>query len=63
MQTISSKAESTEWPRKVRFGLATVHVYHCKTASGKFGYMVPNYATGKRRPDSYHRTDDENLAV
>ena len=63
MKTCNSTIESTKWPRKVRFGLATVRVYRRKTASGKIGYMVANYATGKRRFDSYPTLDEALFAA
>ena len=41
------------WPRKVTFGRVSVSVYRRSIPSGGFGYMVANYAGGKRRFDSY----------
>lgn len=41
------------WPRKITFGRASVSVYRRSIPSGGFGYMVANYAGGKRRFDSY----------
>jgi integrase len=46
-------AKKSLWPRKVRFGRITVSVYRRLTGSGVFGFMVANYADGKRRFDSY----------
>ena len=42
-----------EWPRKVTFGRETVTAYRYDTPSGGFRYIVDNYASGKRRQDSY----------
>jgi integrase len=41
------------WPRKVKVGRVTVTVYRRTRADGQFGYEVANYASGKRRLDSY----------
>src|SRR5580658_2437399 len=46
-------AKKSLWPRKVRFGRITVSVYRRSTGSGNLGFMVANYADGKRRFDSY----------
>lgn len=57
----SRKSVETEgWPRKVTFGRIAVSVYRRKTPQGNVGYMVANYATGKRRFDAYP-TEDEAL--
>lgn len=50
----SRKAGKTkEWPKKVRVGRTIVTVYRRETPLGNPAYMVANYATGKRRFDSY----------
>ena len=49
-RTVSRKSD---WPRKIRLGRVTVTVYRREIPLGGFGYMVANYATGKRRFDSY----------
>src|SRR5690349_18140574 len=48
------------WPKIVPFGRVKVIVYKRKTPAGRFGYMVSNYSTGKRRMDSY-KTSAEAL--
>lgn len=50
------------WPRKVKLGRVTVTVYQRKTPLGKIGFMVANYAQGKRRFDSYP-TEEEALGA
>jgi integrase len=52
-QQPSKPAKKAVWPRKVHFGRVTVPVYRRSTGSGNFGFMVANYADGKRRFDSY----------
>jgi integrase len=52
-QQSSKPPKKAVWPRKVRFGRVTVPVYRRPTGSGNFGFMVANYADGKRRFDSY----------
>ena len=42
-----------EWPKHVRCGRVTVSVYLRATPSGTPNYMVANYASGKRRFDSF----------
>lgn len=42
-----------QWPRKVKLGRVSVSVYRRATPTGGPGFMVANYATGKRRFDSY----------
>ncbi len=44
---------SRGWPRKVSFGRVSVSIYRRTTPNGATGYLVANYATGKRRLDSY----------
>jgi hypothetical protein len=63
VKAINSAQESTKWPRKVRFGLATVRIYRRKTTNGNFSYMVANYAGGKRRFDSYSTVDEALFAA
>ena len=64
MKQANNKAKkSREWPRKVRFGLATVRIYRRKTSNGNFSYMVANYANGKRRFDSYPNVDEALFAA
>jgi integrase len=46
-------AKKTVWPRKVRFGRVIVPVYRRVNGSGNVGFMVVNYADGKRRFESY----------
>ena len=41
------------WPRQVTVGRVSVTVYRRTTPVGKPGFMVVNYANGKRRFDSY----------
>jgi hypothetical protein len=40
-----------DWPKKVLLG--RVSVYRRKSANGRYGFQVANYASGKRRLDSY----------
>ncbi len=56
-----TKPRNSDWPRKVGFGRQSVTVYRREIPSGGFGYMVANYAAGKRRFDSYS-TEAEALA-
>jgi len=62
MKLIASRKRQQEqtWPRKVQPGRAIVTVYRRKTPTGNIGYMVVNYADGKRRFDSY-ATETEAL--
>lgn len=55
MKTRSSRKRPRKsiWPRKVTFGRESVAIYRRELPHGGFGYMVANYATGKRRLDSY----------
>jgi len=53
-------AKSEAWPRKIRLGRILVSVYRRRTPSGQIGYQVANYASGKRRLDSYP-TDTEAI--
>jgi integrase len=46
------------WPRTVEIGRVSVTVYRRKTPRGNWGYMVANYAGGKRRFDSYSAEAD-----
>lgn len=41
------------WPRKVAFGRAAVTVYRRLRTDGSYGFEVANYATGKRRLESF----------
>lgn len=41
------------WPRRVTCGRVSVTIYRRKTPNGAPGYLVANYAGGKRRFDSY----------
>ena len=50
------------WPRKISYGRVSATVYRRRTPSGCVGYLVANYATGKRRLDSY-ATETEALAA
>ena len=57
MKTPRSRKEEA-WPRKVRLGRVTVTVYRRGTSGGNTGFMVSNYANGKRRFDSYSNETD-----
>lgn len=46
-------AKASKWPRKVKLGRESVSVYRREAPGGQACYMVANYATGKRRFDSY----------
>jgi len=46
------------WPRRVTLGRVKVTVYRRKTPIGNFAYMLANYASGKRRFDSYASEED-----
>lgn len=53
MKNASRKTSKTSgWPRKIRLGRAGVTIYRRRIPSG-WHFMVSNYATGKRRFDSY----------
>ncbi|MSR43501.1 MAG: hypothetical protein EXS19_05635, partial [Pedosphaera sp.] len=52
-KTTRKRTKGDVWPRKVTFGRVSVSVYRRSIPSGGFGYMVANYAGGKRRFDSY----------
>jgi integrase len=51
--TTRTTTKSEAWPKKIRLGRITVSVYRRITPSGNLGYQVANYASGKRRLDSY----------
>ena len=51
MKTTRSRKDG--WPRKITFGRESVTVYRREIPSGGFGFMLANYAGGKRRFDSY----------
>jgi hypothetical protein len=54
MKCTGSRNGSREvWPRKVRLGRVTVTVYRRAMPYGSPGYLVSNYADGKRRLESY----------
>ena len=59
-KTTRKRTKGDVWPRKVTLGRVSVPVYQRKTPAGLFCYMVANYASGKRRLDSY-ATEDEAL--
>jgi integrase len=46
-------AKPDAWPRKVRLGRVVVTVYRRTMPNGVPGFMVANYAEGRRRFDSY----------
>ncbi|MSU62304.1 MAG: hypothetical protein EXS31_07895 [Pedosphaera sp.] len=48
-----TKSETSKWPRKIRLGRVTVSIYRRNTPTGTPGFLVANYAAGKRRFDSY----------
>jgi integrase len=53
VKNASRKTSKTSgWPRKIRLGRAGVTIYRRRIPSG-WHFMVSNYATGKRRFDSY----------
>ena len=46
------KADSQKrpsWPQCIKIGRTTVKIYRRKMPSGKWGYRIPNYSSGKRR--------------
>ena len=51
--SLRNRSRKSDWPRKIAFGRESVTVYRREIPSGAFGYMVANYAAGKRRFDSY----------
>ena len=55
MGTARSRKEvkSESWPRKVRVGRIVVTAYRRQRADGTFGFEVANYASGKRRLESF----------
>jgi len=50
---ISESEEADEWPKKIRLGRVVVTVYRRKSPKGHTCFLVANYASGKRRFDSY----------
>lgn len=57
-----TRPNASRWPREITLGRVSVTVYRRPTPSGSVGYMVANYATGKRRLDSY-ATEAKALAA
>jgi len=55
-----TKAKRADWPKKIRLGRVTVTVYRRKTPTGSTGYLVANYASGRRRLDA-HPTEADAL--
>jgi integrase len=55
METVPSRnpKQVGSWPRKVSFGRAVVTVYRRHRTDGSFGFEVANYASGKRRLESF----------
>lgn len=53
IQPSTKVRKKQERPQEMKFGRASVTVYRRKIVNGKFGFMVANYADGKRRFDSY----------
>ncbi len=51
------EAKSENWPRKVRLGRTGVTAYRRLRADGTFGFEVANYASGKRRLESFPDAD------
>jgi integrase len=47
------RSKTQDWPRKVSVGRVSVTVYRRKTPGGLPCFMLANYASGKRRFDSY----------
>ncbi|MBI3417994.1 MAG: tyrosine-type recombinase/integrase [Verrucomicrobia bacterium] len=47
------RTKTGNWPRKVSLGRVSVTVYKRKTPTGGTGFLVANYASKKRRLDSY----------
>lgn len=51
---MASKGQKRDsWPRVVTEGRASIRIYRRRTPSGNWGFLVANYAGGKRRLDSY----------
>jgi len=46
------------WPRVVTEGRTSIRIYRRRTPSGNWGFLVANYAGGKRRLDSYPTETD-----
>jgi integrase len=53
-----NKARKRDWPKKVSLGRVSVSVYRRRIPTGGFGFMVANYADGKRRFDSHPNEAD-----
>jgi integrase len=53
MHDLRKPGKKAVWPKKVRFGRVIVPIYRRVNGSGNVGFMVANYADGKRRFDSY----------
>ena len=58
MNGAPSRKKQQEWPKKVRCGRESVTVYRRTMPNGALGFMVSNYADGKRRFDSYADESD-----
>ena len=53
MKASRKRTKKGDWPRKVSFGRFSVSVYRRKLTNGRYGFQLANYASGKRRLDSY----------
>ena len=54
------KADSQKrpsWPQCIKIGRTTVKIYRRKMPSGKWGYRIPNYSSGKRRFKCFMEVD------
>ena len=58
MNGAPSRKKQQEWPKKVRCGRESVTVYRRTMPNGALGFMVGNYADGKRRFDTYADESD-----
>jgi len=53
MKASRKRTKKGDWPKKVSFGRFSVSVYRRKLTNGRYGFQLANYASGKRRLDSY----------
>ena len=59
-QSSRKRPQKDSYPRTISIGRTKVRIYRRRLPSGEYGYQVANYASGKRRLDSYA---DERAAL
>ena len=53
MKASRKRTKKGDWPKRVSLGRVSVSVYRRKLTNGRYGFQLANYASGKRRLDSY----------